>query len=58
MGKLETRLSRLEKKIEPKPKIYMVVDWSLGDGKAEKEIAEIKKADPDAKIEILKVKWI
>ena len=57
MSKLETRLNRLEERLKLKPKIYTVVDWSCDGNKVKKEIAAIKKSDPDAKIEILKVVW-
>jgi len=44
-----------------KPKTYMVINWNTGksaNDKAQKEIAEIKKNDPNAKIEIIKVEWV
>jgi hypothetical protein len=58
MKSLENRIKQLEEKLKPKSKIHTVVDWSLGDGEAERRIAEIKKADPEAKIEIIKVEWV
>ena len=58
MSNLKTRVDRLEEKLKLKPKVITVVDWNLGDGKAAKEIAEIKKVNPDAKIVILKADWV
>jgi len=61
MSSIKTRLSRLEDRMILKPKTYMVINWNTGksaNDKAQKEIAEIKKNDPNAKIEIIKVEWV